>query len=115
MQSDLCPRERLEELFESTYTSRQRDESVRQFVHQRLAFMHRFDDTQIKRTSVMYLAVHEVYGDNAYNRSPVGNHGICQDAHQTNAAASIYQSDTAPNQFAPEQVCGVGILWVCSI
>jgi len=100
--AELRPGEDLAKLFERPEAAGQGDERIREIRHQRLAFMHRPDDAQIRQPGVRHFLVCQCLRNHA-DHVPTGvEHRIRQLAHQSDVAAAVDEAESPYRQDAAE-------------
>src|SRR6185437_17122189 len=80
------------------------DETIGQFRHQRLAFVHGFDHAQIAQAAMAHFPGHERFGNDAENIPASRQDGIGDDAHESDIAAAIDESDAAFREFGASRL-----------
>src|SRR3569833_1152911 len=99
MKSKLRPRHDFEKFLESANAAGHRDESIGQFRHHRLAFVHGFHHAQILDAFVTKFLGHERLGNHADHLAARRKHPVRDYAHQTDVATAIHERNTASRQF----------------
>ena len=101
--AELRPGDDLEELVGRPMAAGERDESVGQVGHERLALVHGADDVELREALVRDLAVDEGLRDDPNDLAASRQHGVRQDPHQADGSAAVHEPDPAPRQLLPER------------
>jgi len=113
MQSELSPREHLEQLVKGAKAARQRDKAVGQSHHQRFALVHGIHDMQLVVPQIGRLAYQQVAGYYADDLSATLANRRGDRAHQSVAGAAVDQTDAAASQ-SPAKLGGrLHEQWAC--
>ena len=104
--------ENLEKLLQRSKTTRQNDEPIGQLSHQRLAFMHRVNDPQIRQARVGHF-IGQGLRDDANDLPARFEGAVSQFTHHANSRAAIDQRQV-PSRENTAQIFGdLNILGIC--
>src|SRR5699024_5362961 len=109
VKTDLPPCKHFKKLFECSGTAGKRNDCIPEFLHHFLALMHRLHYFQVLYFFVCHLPVHEELGDDAGHFSSVVKGAVGDSAHETDSAASVYNTDAAFCKTGPEFIGGLDI------
>ncbi len=99
MKAELRPSKSFKEFVERAETAGQGEEGLGDFVHERLAVVHGFDDMEAAESGVGDLFVNERLRDDANDVPAGGKSGVGEGAHQTDAGAAVDEAQAAAGDF----------------
>jgi hypothetical protein len=115
MKPKLRPRDDFKKFLEGTDASGQCDESIGEFCHESLAFVHGFHDAQIRQAAMANFLRHQRLGDHANHMSAAREHSIGDHAHQADIAPTVNKIDASLREFASNVPCGFCVNGIRSV
>ena len=109
METELPPRDDLEDLLERPEAAGQAQKCIRVVGHQRLALVHRTDHVQRRKARVRDLARRETLGNDADHFAPGGERGVGDRAHATHASTSVHEADPAFGEHRADVACRANV------
>ena len=110
MQAKLRPGEHLEELFERAEAAGERDESLRELGHHRLALVHRGDDSKLGKSAMRHFLLAQRLGNHADDLAARRVSRPRQHAHHPHPAAAKDHAIAALHQLECQPFCGLRIV-----
>ncbi len=100
---ELRPGEDLEQFLDRAEAARQRDHSIRQRLHQRLALVHRFDDPQVFEAGVSDLPVDQHPRDHADHLAALGEDGVGHGPHHSDLSPAVDEPQALRRKLGAER------------
>lgn len=109
MEAQLSPGESLKQLVERAPSAGQGEEGAGEFVHERLAVVHGFDDMEASEPGVGHLLFNESLRDDANDLAAGGERGIGERSHEPDAGASIDEAQAAAGDRLPGEARSIPV------